>query len=174
MSRLTNIMNKKDFEIEVVSLKDKVFRFARFLLKSVDDAEDLTQDIFEKLWTKRTELLKYDNIESFVIQSTKNLCFDRIKHKNVVLNSSAEIKLSRETLTEPETERAETSELIKKAMDLLPEKQRIIMHLRDVEGYEFNEIAEITGAEASTIRVNLSRARKAVKEKIVKEMSYGL
>ena len=167
-------MDRKEFEIQVMSLKDKVFRFSRTLLGNTDEAEDVTQDIYEKLWLKKEEISKYNNVESFVIQSTKNLCYDRIKHKNVVLNSSTEIKATSNTSVEPENENIETSELIRNAIKNLPKKQKTIMHLRDIEGYEFSEIVKITGDELNSIRVNLSRARKAVKDELIKKMSYGL
>ncbi len=167
-------MDKKEFEIQLISLKDKIFRFSRTLLGSSYEAEDVTQDIYEKLWIKKEELSKYDSIESFVIQSTKNLCYDKIRHRKVVIKNSAEIKQVSPSSTEPENDHAETSELIRNAIQKLPKKQKTIMHLRDIEGYEFSEISKITGDDLNAIRVNLSRARKSVKIELIKKMNYGL
>ena len=58
-------------------------------------------------------------------------------------------------------------------MKKLPEQQKTIMHLRDVEGYDFKEIAEVTGFDGNYIRVNLSRARKKIREEIIKLEKYG-
>ena len=167
-------MDKKDYNTIVISLKDKVFRFARAILNNHDDAQDVTQDIFEKLWLKRNSIPEYNNIESYVIRSTKNLCFDRIKHKNVVIKSSEDIKVLNNGITNPEIEKNETSFLVRNAINNLPEKQKIVIHLRDIEGYEFNEIAQVTGLELNALRVNLSRARKAIKQDLIKTMNYGL
>ena len=57
---------------------------------------------------------------------------------------------------------------------MLPDKQRIIIHLRDVEGYEFEEIARILESDETSVRVNLSRARKRVKEELLNAINYGL
>ena len=66
---------------------------------------------------------------------------------------------------------------VKELMERLPEQQKTILHLRDVEGYEYKEIKEITGFELNYIRVNLSRARKSIKESLLKlqenELQYN-
>jgi len=67
-----------------------------------------------------------------------------------------------------------TSEIIKELIGQLPEKQRMIIHLRDVEGFEFSEIAEIMEININAVRMNLSRGRTTIKEKLIKKMNYGL
>ncbi|MFK5857587.1 MAG: sigma-70 family RNA polymerase sigma factor [Bacteroidota bacterium] len=167
-------MEQKDFNKIFISTKDKVFRFARAILADTADAEDITQDIFEKLWLNCENSKHYKNIESYLIRSTKNLCLDRIKHKNVVLKNSENIKRLSKNSTEQGGEKKETSEIIKTIINGLPKKQKMIIHLRDVEGYNYDEIYEATGIEPNAIRVNLSRARKTVKQELIKTMNYGL
>lgn len=167
-------MEQKDFNKIFISLKDKVFRFARSILADTAEAEDVTQDIFEKLWLNREYSEEYKNMESFLIRSTKNLCLDRIKHNNVVLKNSKILKVLNNHSVEPQGEKKEVSEIIKSIINELPKKQKMIIHLRDVEGYEFDEIYEATGIEQNAIRVNLSRARKTVKQELLKTMNYGL
>lgn len=161
-------MNKKEYNNIVFELKDKVFRFARTLLNNSDEAEDITQDIFERLWLKREKASDYNNVESYVIQSTRNLCYDHIKHRKVVLKSESEIKHTSSYVSKEEDEPNNYMGQIKKVIELLPKKQKTIMHLRDIEGYDFDEISEIMGIDVNAIRVNLSRARKAVKEELIK------
>ena len=167
-------MEKKGFDILFISLKDKIFRFAKTILSDEAEAEDVTQDIFEKLWLNQEKLEEYTNIESYVFRSTKNLCLDRIRHRNVVLKNSNEIKYLSNNNVELEPDKKDTSDIIKNTIKNLPEKQRIIIHLRDIEGYDFDEISKITGVEKNAIRVSLSRARKTVKQELIKIMSYGL
>ena len=167
-------MEKKGFDILFISLKDKIFRFAKTILSDEAEAEDVTQDIFEKLWLNQEKLEEYTNIESYVFRSTKNLCLDRIRHRNVVLKNSNEIKYLSNNNVVPEPDKKDTSDIIKNTIKNLPEKQRIIIHLRDIEGYDFDEISKITGVEKNAIRVSLSRARKTVKQELIKIMSYGL
>lgn len=167
-------MKQKDFNEIFLSLKDKVFRFARSILSDSAEAEDITQDIFEKLWLRKNQASHYENIEYYLIRSTKNLCLDRIKHRNVAFKNLETIKHISSHFTEPVVEKKETSEIIKAIINKLPKKQKMIIHLRDVEGYDFDEIFEATGIEPNAVRVNLSRARKTVKKELIKTMNYGL
>lgn len=169
-------MTHKEFEIAIFSLKDKIYRFAKKILNSVTEAEDVTQDMYEKLWKMKDDLHKYTSIEGFVIKTTKNICLDRLKHEKVkadkmgALYSASNI----ESVPSLNQDNQEKAQLIKSAIHELPEKQKLIIHLRDVEGYEFKEIQAVMDMNIDAIRMNLSRARKAVKEKVEKTLSYGL
>ena len=74
-------MNEKDFKKVVLPVKHKVFRLAFRYLNNTNDAEDVVQDVFFKLWINKDELLKYKSIEAFAMVITKNQCLDRIKSK---------------------------------------------------------------------------------------------
>lgn len=167
-------MEQKDFSEIFLSFKDKVFRFARSIVSDSEEAEDITQDIFEKLWLNKNQACQYENIEYYLIRSTKNLCLDRIKHRNVVFRNLEAIKHISSHCIEPAVEKKETSDIIKAIISKLPKKQKMIIQLRDIEGYEFDEISEATGIDPNAIRVNLSRARKTVKQELIREMNYGL
>lgn len=166
-------MNKKEYNTIVLNIKDKVYRFARTLLNDSIEAEDITQDIFERLWVGREKAKQYDNIESFIIQSTRNLCYDQIRHRKVVLKSVEEIKNTNSIYSDEKDEKESYSKQIKDCINQLPIKQKTIMHLRDIEGYDYDEIAQILEMEANAVRVNLSRARKTVKAKLLNTMNYG-
>ena len=167
-------MESKEFEIKVVSLKDKVFRFVRKILNDHDEAEDVLQDLFEKLWKMKNQLQKYDNLEAFVIKAAKNQCLDKLKHQKINAQKIGELKFHQQIFNPDESENKDINDLIEKIIQQLPEKQKMIIHLRDIEGYEFEEITEIMEMDVSAVRVNLSRARKIVKEKIIYTMNYGL
>ncbi|MCD6090570.1 MAG: sigma-70 family RNA polymerase sigma factor [Bacteroidales bacterium] len=167
-------MEQKEFYTIFTSLKDKVFRYARAILSDVEEAEDVTQDIFERLLLNKNSVLEFNNVESYLIRSTKNLCLDRVKHRNVVLKNSENIKNLSNHVVEPELEQKEMAGMIRTIIDRLPKKQKMIIHLRDVESYNFDEIFDATGIDPNAIRVNLSRARKTVKEELIKTMNYGL
>lgn len=167
-------MEQKNFYTIFTSHKDKVFRYARAILSDVSEAEDVTQDIFERLLLRKNEDIEYNNVESYLIRSTRNMCLDRLKHRDVVLRNAESVRNLSQHITEPDPGSKEISELIKKTIDGLPKKQKMIIHLRDVEGYDFDEISEATGIDLNAIRVNLSRARKTVKEQLIKTMNYGL
>ncbi len=169
-------MNRGEFEIKVVALDSKIFRFAKSLLLSDSEAEDVVQDIYEKMWAIRDRLDRYENVEAFVFTSVKNLCYDRLRHRAMRRKSVSDIgKESYNVAVEHnQAEHSDTYRLVMQAIAELPVKQRLVIHMRDVEGLEFAEIAEISDSDVETVRVNLSRARKNVKEKMLKVMNHGL
>jgi RNA polymerase sigma-70 factor (ECF subfamily) len=168
-------MGQEEFENKVFVLKDKLFRFARRILDDVQDAEDVVQEVMMNLWNKRFEIKNLINIEAYAMRSVKNMSLDKIKHYQVRQNKMAEIMYRSEGIyNEQPDETNELEVLIKRAIDNLPEKQKLVIHLRDIEGYHFDEMQEILNIDEIAIRVNLSRARKRVKEEILKTVSYGI
>ena len=154
-------------------MKHKLFRFACRMLKSVPEAEDVVQEVLIRLWKRRDKLSTYKSIEAFAMVITKNLCLDHLKRagaKTDELTESHEQYTERTPYVQMET--TDSYRKIKALIDLLPDQQRMIIHLRDIEGYGYDEIAEITGLTENTIRVNLSRARKKVRETMIKKYSY--
>lgn len=161
------------FKIEVLPIKNKLYRFALRLTCDVHESEDIVQEVFIRLWKRKDKLEEYRSIEAFAMTITKNLCLDKLKskaHKNVQL--SAKHDETDETTPFIEVERNDTYERVKQLIDQLPEQQRMIIHLRDIEGYEYNEIADVLSISENTIRVNLSRARKKVRDMMIKKYNY--
>ncbi len=168
-------MNAIKFEKEVYVIKDKLYRFAKRILNSSDEAEDVVQELLGKFWENRKNFTKYRNIEAYAMQATKNICFDRIRHLKVVDSSHTEIrKTGSSVYSHDYSEKKEMQELIKKSINNLPEKQKLVMHLRDIEGYSFEEMEKILNIDIVALRVNLSRARKKVRVEILKTVNYGI
>ena len=136
-------MNQNDFVQIINPFREKIFRLAKRLLISTEEAEDATQEVLVKLWQKKNALNDYKSIEALAMTITKNHCLDQLKSK--------------------------------RAGNLqLPEQQRIIIQLRDIEQYEFSEIAKIIDISEIAIRVALSRARKTIREKMLQTHNYGI
>lgn len=166
-------MTVETFKIEVLPLKNKLYRLAKRLLNNIPEAEDAVQEVFLRLWTKREILKEYRSIEAFALTITKNLCLDRLKSKGY---KTDELTLNHEKMgnSNPYTwmELKDSYEKIQMIIQSLPEQQRLVIHLRDIEEYELEEIAEITELNMNTVRVNLSRARKKVRELLIKTYNY--
>ena len=161
-------MTAEEFKIQVFTLKDKLFRFSKRILNDEVEAQDVTQDVLMKLWDIRKELNKYNSIEAFAMTTTKNLSLDRARRKNYRYQKAPELKYETETIdNKNHLENKELGELIIKAIQNLSEPQRTIIHLRDVEQYSFEDIEPIVNMTTETIRVNLSRARKRVREILI-------
>ena len=166
-------MTIKEFKINLLPLKNRMFRLSLNLLKNRDDAEDAVQEVFVKIWKKQEKITDLKNIEAFVMTVTRNFCLDKLKskrNKHLTLNED----IAKQTSSTPYeyTEQADLVKKIKVIMQQLPEQQRTIVHLRDIEGYNFDEIMDITGWDLNYLRVNLSRGRKRIKESIIKLQHY--
>ncbi|MCD4745688.1 MAG: RNA polymerase sigma factor [Bacteroidales bacterium] len=166
-------MTLEDFKIKVFPVKHKLYRFAKKLLNNTVEAEDTVQEVLLRLWSKKEILKEYKSIEAFAMIITKNLCLDKLKSKS---SKTVELKnplISTNNLTPyNQTEMNDTINKVHQIIETLPEQQKMIIHLRDIEGYEFDEIAEIMELRLNTIRVNLSRARKKVREVLIKTNNY--
>ena len=168
-------MNQKEFLETVLPFKDKVYRLAKRLLVSSDEAEDATQKLYFKLWKNKGKIEKYDNVEAYAMMMTKNYCLDQLKSKRASNLTLVHSNYRDENATlQSDVEYRDGANIIKRMMNDLPEKQRMIVQLRDVENYEYHEIAEIMDMEPTAIRVALSRARKALREQFTKKQNYGI
>ncbi len=168
-------MKQSEFLQNILPFKDKAYRLAKRLLVSSDEAEDAVQEMYYKLWKNKQQLASHTNIEAMAMTVTKNYCLDRLKSKqagNMTLTHSNFTE--KETPLEKKVEQRDNVTNIHKWMEELPQQQKIIMQLRDIEQYEFKEIAEIVQLSEGAIRTTLSRARKTIKNKLIKAHQYGM
>ena len=168
-------MNETEYLKIVTPFKDKIFRVAKRLLVSFEEAEDATQEVLIKLWNHRQKFKDYNSPEAFAMTMTKNWCLDRLKSKQaqnlkIVHNNYEDHSQSLQKSIEVNN----SLHWVEKLIEALPEKQKLIIQLRDIEQYEFNEIAKILDMSEATIRVSLSRARKSIREKLTKTHNYGI
>jgi RNA polymerase sigma-70 factor (ECF subfamily) len=168
-------MTQTDFVKLVMPFKDKVFRLAKRLLVSNEEAEDATQEILMKLWRNKQKISDYKNVEAFSMTMTKNFCLDRLKSKQAqnlkIVHSNYQ---DNNTSLQKEVENRDSIDWVSKIIEELPEQQKIILQLRDIEDYDFNEIAKVVDMNPTAIRVALSRARKTIREKLTNTHSYGV
>ncbi len=168
-------MTQTDFVKVVMPFKDKVFRLAKRLLVSKEEAEDATQEILLKLWNNQDKMESYKNVEAFSMTMTKNFCLDRLKSKQAqnlkIVHSNYQ---DNNTSLQSQLETNDSIDWFSKIIETLPEQQKIILQLRDIEQYEFEEIAEMLEMNQTAIRVALSRARKSIREQLTKTHKYGI
>ena len=166
-------MTQEEFKIHVFPLKNKLFRFAKRLLENTEEAEDMVQEVFIKLWKMKEKLSEYRSVEALAMVTTRNLCLDRLRTKKYTIDKIDLLKDEIEnTMEEQRTDHSELINKIHGIIKSLPEQQRTILHLRDIEGYDYEEIASILDMNENAIRVNVSRARKKIREIINRENKY--
>jgi len=161
-------MDQNEFKIKVLPLQDKVYGFSCRLMGNTEDARDIVQEIFVKLWRLKDQLHTYNNLEAFTMTMTRNLCLDKLRARRTTSLDGQRDESDSGKLPDALLEQAEAAERAMRIINRLPEQQRTVMHLRDIEGYEFEEIGVVTGMNVNNIRVVLSRARKQVREELQK------
>ena len=142
-----------------------------------EEANDIVQEVMIKVWNRRDSIETLNNTEAWCMQITKNLCYDKIKSKayqtNVAIPENWEISDNRNT-PENHTERSDAMKQIHQFINQLPDKQKLVMQLRDIEGLSYKEISEALEIDLNQVKVNLFRARKTVRENLVNMNAYGL
>jgi len=168
-------MNQSDFMKVITPFKDRVFRLAKRLLVSTEEAEDATQEVLVKLWNNKGKLESYSSVEALAMTMTKNYCLDQLKSKRAtemrIVHSNY---TDRQAGLQQQAEDRDSLGWVEKIMETLPEQQKLILQMRDIEQYEFEEIAKIMDMNETAVRVALSRARKTLREELTKTHSYGI
>lgn len=142
---------------------DRLYRYARTLLSDSEEAMDTVHDVLERLWRRHTGENGIENPEAFALRSVRNSCIDRLRTRKETTDAIPD------TGQGPWAEHWSDIQLVRMAIGRLPEKQRTVIHLKDIEGFTTAEIAGIMGTGENQVRAILSRARKALKEIIIEE-----
>lgn len=159
-------LNRKDIFIQ--KRLDRMFRLACSILGRSDEAQDMMQDVAEKILRRHGNLKDVENIDAFITRSVQNACIDRIRKRRDTTPKIPELPDGRNS------DRWSDRQLVHRSLARLPERQRIAIHLKDIEGYSSKEIAKIMETDEVNVRTLLSRGRRALKEIIEKEEGYGI
>ena len=168
-------MRSEELNREFLLVKDAAFRYAVTLLHDSVTAEDLTQDLYEKLWRRRF-FIRTAQFRSLVLVAIRNICLDELRHRSRERERLAAESPPSPNYTDFANDRDQTTQMAQIARRLiatLPERESEVMHLRDCEGLEFDEIAAITHQSEAAVRVALSRARQKVKQQLLNIINNG-
>ena len=167
-----------DFQHDILPLKNIIFRTALRIVLNREEAEDIVQDILLKLWERRKELDKVENLEAFARTTARNLAIDRkekMDNLHVTLDYQVHDRTDEGQSSNDNLLMAqEKDSFIANAINSLPEKQRSIFQLRDIEGKTYKEIATMLNSTESDVKVSLFRARNEIKEKIIQKKQLFL
>jgi RNA polymerase sigma-70 factor (ECF subfamily) len=161
-------MTAESFKQQYFSLHPKLYRVAYAIVKSMEDAEDIVQDTYYKLWNDREKLTDIHKPEAYCVTLIKHLCLDFLRSPKASQNDNiVNYEFKDETATvEDKIVNGETIQQIKLYMNSLPEKQRQVLHLRGFGECSLEEIETITGESPANVRVLLSRARNTLRTKL--------
>ena len=167
-------MKSSEFKILVMPYSERLYRMAYRMMGNREEAEDMVQETYVKLWKMKNELPSYKSIEALAIRITRNQCLDCLRRRK----TGQEI-MKTEVLKDQEYDRnpqevlegKEDADLMHRIINTLPEPQRSLVHLRHIEGKEYEEIAPMVNMNVNAIRVSISRARKQMREVLEKQYS---
>lgn len=158
----------EQFDQRILPLKDKMFRFALRMMQNVEEAEDVVQEVMIKIWTNRERLDAITNLEAWCIQLVKHQAIDRLRaQKRHMEDIDSHIEIKDHGMNpEQKASGSNLMDVLNKLMDRLPEKQKLVIQLRDIEGMAYQEIAEILEIPLNQVKINLFRARNILKQQI--------
>lgn len=167
-------MRAIDFHNDVLPLKDKVFRLALRITMDRVEAEDITQETLVRAWERRGEWSEIENMEAWVLTIARRLALDQIQHSKMQSEKEAQIVnyqlsvVNSPASPDEQLDQRQRVEAVRRLINQLPEVQRTIIELRDIEGLRYDEIANITELSETQVKVYLHRARKKIKENLTR------
>jgi RNA polymerase sigma factor (sigma-70 family) len=164
-------MTKTDFNNLVITIGRKLFGYAYRILREKEGSEDAVQEVFVKLWKMNTKLDKYESVEALAVTMVKNYCIDQIRKQKYIEpadSNSFSLYHDSEPSAQDKLESNETIVIMQGIINCLPQTFREIIQMRDIQELSYEEIADMTGQNINTLRVNLSRARKSVRDEYKK------
>lgn len=170
-------MNIISFRHDVLPLKDLLYRLALRITLNHEEAQDIVQDTMMKVWSKRDELESIESIEAYCMTICRNLSLDKMKAKSKQNESLDQIHAETPDLGVNPYEQMmqkDRIDLVRRMINSLPEKQKSCMQLRDFEGKSYKEIASILNISEDQVKVNIYRARQAIKQKYQQIEGNGL
>jgi RNA polymerase sigma-70 factor (ECF subfamily) len=168
-------MNQPHFIATFKEVQKNMYLLSRRLLTSHEEAADAVQETMLKLWEKRKDLSRINNKEAYAMQMVKNYSLDRLKSKQAshlkIVHNNYE---SAERNAQEELERTAEVDLVQKAIKELPDNYKMVIDLRDIQGYDYEAIEKIMEMKSTAVRVVLSRARKLLKKKIEEQFKTDI
>lgn len=178
-------MTAQEFNTEYIQVKDAAYRYAVSLLHSREEAEDIVQDLYEKLWRRRL-LVRKKGFGALVMTSARNMCMDVLRGRRNgwqievegLSGSDGDLALEESMAVsgvwEEEMDRGDMMAVVERLVACLPQREREAFHLRVVEELDYQLIAQIMGINESAARMACSRGRARIKEELKKIMDYGV
>ncbi len=173
-------MKDISFRTDILPLKNELYRLALRITLNRAEAEDVVQETMIKVWNRRDRWHEIESIEAFCLTICRNISLDRVKRAgNNILSADDEDSPPPEDSSisanpAAQAEQRDSVAIVRRLIDSLPEKQRAIIQLREIEGKAYKEIAAILNITEEQVKVNLFRARQTIKKKYIETENYGL
>lgn len=157
-------MKIEEFNIQFVSLRQELLAYALTLTGHVDTSEDLVQETLLRLWTRREQFVQHPQPKALAMTVLKNQLIDEWRRRK----KQADVAATEPAVEDNRVEQTDEVALISRIVETLPPLQRQIFKMKELEGYEAAEIQAITGCTSESLRQNLSRARKHIRQEYIR------
>ena len=161
----------------ISQLKNKIFNYASYMVNNRMDAEDITQDVFIRLWNN-FDKINLTKAKSWLLKTTHNLCIDYLRKRKNLMNKSEGINENtisngKDILSDPEINYRINmlKERINNSIKELPDNLKSVFVLYEIEGFKYREISKVLNVPLNSVKVYLLRARKKLQEDL-REFRY--
>ena len=166
-------MSKETLTSTFTELRNGFLRLAMRFLPNKEDADDALQDAFLRLWKHADKIGSREEAEALTVATVKNLCIDKLRKRNN--QPTVELDENRdEAISDTAAESLEKEEHFRMVECIIEQRltplQQRILRMKEYDGKKYNEIAEILGMQEPAVRMQLSRARKEIRECYLKQM----
>jgi len=156
-------LKKHEYNFVIDELSAQLYRYAFHFLRNQEDAKDIIQDVFEKMWLNR-KTIELETVKPWLYRCTHNAMINFIAKKSrTSYMSNQELPKT----TSPFDSSFESMQVVDRMVSILPPTQKSIILLRDIEGYTYKEIGLILDLSASQVKVYLFRARMKIKKQLI-------
>lgn len=162
------------FETHIIPASDKMYRFALSILKEKDNAQDVVQECLVKIWNNRSKLSTIQSPEAWAMRITRNQCYDWVKTNRFMMVAEHDSNTANNDETDYELILSDHTKWLEKVLQTLPDKHREVYHLREVEEFTYQDIAEVLSLSLSEVKVCLHRARTKIRNSIKQIEAYGV
>lgn len=170
-------MTSTAFQNLILPYRQKLYCFAFRLLGNEEDAKDVVQDAFIRVWNSRDKMPELQSLEAWCMRITRNVALDRLKSRKYRTTDDLDRAGEVPSVHQTPHQHAEKSDVMRRvhgAIAQLPEKYRTVLQLRDMDGLSYQEIADALDIALSEVKINLHRARKQVREQLQNLQVYGI
>lgn len=155
-------MTTEQYNQCVEQYADRLFRFAFASLRNREQAEDVVQESFARVWEK-LKTVDYEKARSYLFTTAHHAIIDEVRYQHHFTDTETPMPSEVKTAQNPYPD---VNDILHRTLMTLPETQRNVLLLRDYEGYSYQEIGDITGMSEAQVKVNIFRARTALKNKL--------
>ena len=155
-------MDRHQYNQCVEQYADRLFRFAFASLRNREQAEDVVQESFARVWEK-VKTVDFAKAKSYLFTTAHHAMIDEVRHRQHFASTDDAMSIEAKTFQSPYPD---VNDILHKALNTLPEAQRNAVLLRDYEGYSYQEIGNITEMTEAQVKINIFRARTALKNKL--------